>query len=194
MESAGAVIANVPILADPPVSRSPFTHLALKTEAAEARNHAVLAADAGHTWFIFHSCCRGSITERPTTLTNAQLAVSKNACPIHGHSDHLVSCSQHTWGTVVQTQESRRNTDRPPTHSLPTHSSMQLEEGIRQFTSPLCWRPLGRSAMDTDDASKEVTEAEASRKATESEAERLRRLTAAGNRSFAVHMENDEQL
>ena len=164
---------------------SPFTHLALKTEAAEARNHAVLAANA---WaHIFHSCCRGSTRERPTTHIDAQLAVSEHACPIHGHSDHLVSF-RTTREALWCRRENRRNTDRPPTHPLPpTYSSMQLKEGIRQFTTLLA--ATGSSSVDTDEAGKEVTEAEASRKAVESEAERLRRHTAAVNRSFAVHME-----
>ena len=163
---------------------SPFTHLALKTEAAEARNHAVLAANAGHTFFILAVEDRSQNDPQLTSthkLPSASTLDQSTATVII--LIHFAAHVRHC-GADAREQKEHRSTTHPLPANILKHAARRGHQAVHHLLAA-----TGSSSVDTNDAGKEVTEAEASRKAVESEAERLRRHTAAGNRSFAVHME-----
>ena len=115
-------------------------------------------------------CCRSRLflsksdLQLPTSVINAQLAVSKHPCQIHNYSDHLDSFRSTCEGRWCRRKRTAgTQIDHPPTlrqHSNASISSRQLEEVIRHHFVGCHWR-LG----DTDDADKEVTETGVSRKA-----------------------------
>ena len=90
------------------------------------------------------SSFRGSTTERPTSVINAQLTVSKHACPTHGRSDHLDSFrSTREPMRCIRKRTAGTQIDHPPTlhqHSQASRSSRQLEEDIRNHFAGSHWR------------------------------------------------------
>ena len=118
---------------------SPFTHLALKTEAAEARNHAVLAANAGHTFFILAVEDRSQNDPQLTSthkLPSASTLDQSTATVIilFHFAPHVRHCGadERTEGTQI---------DHPPTPSnILKHAARRRHQAV---SSPLCWRPLG---------------------------------------------------
>ena len=114
---------------------SPFTHLALKTEAAEARNHAVLAANAGHTFFILAVEDRSQNDPQLTStlkLPSASTLDQSTATVIilihfAPHVRHCGAAREALWCRRKRTEGTQ--IDHPPTPRSTTTARRGHEEG-----------------------------------------------------------------